>query len=83
MSKQTDYPDDVCTPCGVTANTMACVKKYGERPLKDCFTTSTMHEGQCDVCGTNTYVTNPRCFFYPDPRAFKYLKRYLKMGGEL
>lgn len=81
MSKQ--YPLNVCTPCGVAANTLTCLKKYNARPLKESFTTSTMAKGFCGICKQDTYVTSPRDFFYPDARAFKYLKNYLHKGGKL
>lgn len=57
---------EVCTPCGITANYLTCLKKYGKPPKKFSFSVSTYHEGTCGVCGQETTVTEPRDFFYPD-----------------
>lgn len=64
MSK--DYPIDVCSDCGIEANRLTCLKKYGEEPKKKSFDVSTFHTGTCDVCGETKAVTEPRDFFYPD-----------------
>lgn len=56
----------VCSPCGVSANVLTCLKKYGRSPKKLTFSTSTFHKGKCDVCNEETSVTEPRDFFYPD-----------------
>jgi hypothetical protein len=34
----------------------------------------------CDVCGILKTVTSPRDFYYPDIRAFNYLRRYISKG---
>lgn len=62
------YPEvsEVCTPCGITANYLTCLKKYGQPPKKFQFEVSTYHEGVCGVCGQETTVTDPRDFFHPD-----------------
>lgn len=69
----------VCTPCGVSANVLTCLKRYGNRPSKLCFTISTTHKAQCDVCGQVAIVTEPRDYFYPDfsllDRTFAYINR--------
>lgn len=57
---------EVCTPCGITANYLTCLKKYGRPPLKKAFDVSTFHQGRCQVCLEETSVTEPRDFFYPD-----------------
>lgn len=57
---------EVCRPCGLAANIVTCLAKYGELPLKYSYNISTMHTGTCDVCGNVTYVTEPRDFFHPD-----------------
>jgi hypothetical protein len=56
----------VCSPCGITANYLTCLKKYGKPPIKKAFTISTFHIDMCDVCGEKTGVTEARDFFYPD-----------------
>lgn len=66
MKKETKIVSVVCTPCGITANYLTCLKKYGKPPKKFHFTVSTYHDGVCDVCGQETTVTEPRDFFYPD-----------------
>lgn len=58
--------NEVCSACGITANYLTCLKKYGRPPLKKAFDISTFHEGKCQVCGKNTLVTEPRDYFYPD-----------------
>jgi len=57
---------NVCDECGLEANRLTCLKKYGREPLKPKFTISTYHLGICDICGKETAVTEPRDFFYPD-----------------
>ena len=57
--------DQVCHPCGITANYLTCLRKYGNPPKKACFDLSTYHHGVCDVCGRMTSVTESRDFFYP------------------
>lgn len=56
----------VCPACGITANYLTCLKKYGRPPLQAVFTVSTLHNGTCDVCGHFAPVTESRDFFYPD-----------------
>ena len=55
-----------CRECGLEANRLTCLKRYGQEPKKKSFDVSTMHEGICDVCGRKTWVTQPRDFFCPD-----------------
>jgi hypothetical protein len=57
---------NVCDKCGLEANRLTCLKRYGKRPLKDKFYSSTYHEGDCDVCGKHTSVTEVRDFYSPD-----------------
>jgi len=66
----------ICAPCGISANVLTCLKKYGKRPNKLCFTVSTYTKGKtCDVCGNIDDCTEQRDFFYPD---FSLLKNYGK-----
>ncbi len=55
-----------CARCGISANVLTCLKKYGHRPQKLAFDVSTYHEGVCCHCGETTMVTEARDFFYPD-----------------
>lgn len=63
---QSDYPYLVCDDCGLEANRLTCLKKYGAEPLKPKFTISTYHLGICEVCGKEKGVTESRDFFHPD-----------------
>lgn len=56
----------MCVSCGISANVLTCLKRYGKRPNKLAFDLSTMHTGKCDVCDEETSVTEPRDFFNPD-----------------
>lgn len=58
--------NNVCDDCGLEANRLTCLKKYGAEPLKPKFDTSTYHEGICDFCRQLKLVTETRDFFYPD-----------------
>ena len=60
------YPTNVCDNCGLEANRLTCIKKYGKEPKKAKFSLSTYHEGKCDVCGKTKNVTEARDFFCPD-----------------
>lgn len=64
MSKE--YPHWVCSNCGLAANTLTCLVKYGSLPIKVAFDVSTFHEGTCEVCNRSVSVTESRDFFYPD-----------------
>ncbi len=57
---------EICASCGVEANRLTCLKKYGHEPIEKSFSISTFHEGVCDCCGEKKWVTEPRDFFYPD-----------------
>ena len=56
----------VCAECGISANVLTCLFKYGKPPKKLCFGISTYGNGKCDWCGKNKPVTQVRDFFYPD-----------------
>lgn len=58
----------VCSPCGVAANVLTCLRKYGRSPKKLHFDISTFRKAKCDICGDITSVTEVRDFFYPDFR---------------
>ena len=64
---------NVCRECGITANVLTCLKKYGQRPKKICFDISTFHNAKCDYCGEQKPVTQVRDFFHPD---FNLLEKY-------
>ncbi len=57
---------EVCYPCGITANYLTCLEKFGRPPLKACFDVNTVTKGRCDLCGHEDTVTAVRDFFYPN-----------------
>lgn len=61
-----EYPSWCCSECGLEANRLTCLKKYGKEPKVKSFSVSTYHDATCGVCGKYTSVTEPRDFFYPD-----------------
>lgn len=74
--KSTNDIKKVCGQCGITANVLTCLKKYGEAPKHLAFTVSTFRTAICDVCGHKRLVTEPRDFFYPNfDLLFKAMKR--------
>ena len=56
----------VCSPCGITANYLTCLKRFGNAPTKISMSSSTFNSGTCDVCGKRAIVTEPRDYFNPD-----------------
>lgn len=68
--------NNVCSRCGITANVLTCLKKYGNPPKKMCYDISTFHIGECDCCGINTEVTEARDFFHPD---FSLIKKVIDL----
>ena len=77
MSNDSNNPNTkiyiVCSPCGISANVLTCLEKYGKPPTKLAFDVSTYHTANCDWCGKHTAVTQTRDFFYPN---FGLLKTY-------
>ena len=63
---------NVCDKCGIEANRLTCLKKYGREPKQKKFLVSTYHKGICDVCGKKKFITELRDYFYPD---FSLLKK--------
>lgn len=57
---------EVCRDCGITANILTALQRYGQPPYEMAFSVSTFHEGQCDWCGQQRPITQVRDFFYPD-----------------
>jgi len=74
--------NNVCAPCGLVANYLTCLKKYGTPPLQKAFTISTFHYGECDYCGEDipgqTRVTEARDFFYPDFSLIEKVREFLQ-----
>ena len=58
--------NQVCDKCGIEANRLTCLKKYGQEPKKAKSFVSTYHKGICDCCGEKKMITEIRDFFYPD-----------------
>jgi len=73
---------EVCWECGVSANVLTCLKKYGNRPHQLAFTVSTYHKGTCDVCGEKKHVTELRDFFYADTTLIKEIAEYFRNRGK-
>lgn len=53
MNKSPEYPSYICTDCGL---------KFGGRRKVPESHISTMHVGDCDICGEHRAVTEPRDF---------------------
>lgn len=66
----------VCYECGVSANVLTCLKKYGNRPNKLHYTVSTYHIDKCDFCEEEKMITEVRDFFFPN---FELLYKQIKI----
>lgn len=66
MKVKVEEIKEVCDSCGIEANRLTCLKKYGQEPLKEKFSVSTYHVGRCQACGKRKWVTEIRDYFYPD-----------------
>ena len=66
-------PHWVCMACGITANYLTCLRRFGSPPLQPAFTVSTYHNRECQFCRKETMCTEARDFFYPD---FSLIKDY-------
>lgn len=62
---------NVCDECGLEANRLTCLSRYGREPIKKKFDISTYHKGYCDWCGKLGMLTEVRDFFYPDFKGVK------------
>lgn len=72
------YRGGLCGACGVAANVVTCLQRYGAPPKKLSFTVSTYGKGKCLVCKKIKPVTEQRDFFYPDLDLLKEVTDYLK-----
>ncbi len=61
-----DSIGSVCRECGLEANRLTCLKKYGKEPEQEAFSMSTFHKGNCGFCGEERWITEVRDYFYPD-----------------
>lgn len=68
----------VCAECGITANVLTCLKRYGQPPLNLAYSVSTYHEGECDFCHSKKQVTEARDFFFPDFSLIGHAVKHLK-----
>lgn len=68
----------VCYECGVSANVLTCLKRYGQRPHQVSFTVSTYGSGTCKICGEEKDVTEKRDFFYPEFDLLEKVAEFLK-----
>lgn len=57
---------NVCAECGISANVVTCLQRYGRPPTKLSYDTSTFRKGICDYCGVLKFITETRDFFYPE-----------------
>lgn len=69
--------NNVCDQCGLEANRLTCLKKYGKEPTKPKFNISTYHKCKCDSCGKVKPVTEVRDYFYPDFSLLKHGRRII------
>ena len=58
--------NEICDECGIEANRLTCLQKYGAEPIKAKSDISTYHNGICDVCLEFKPVTEDRDFYYPN-----------------
>ncbi len=68
----------VCRQCGISANVLTCLKKYGMPPKQLDFEVSTFCQDKCDYCGEEKFTTQVRDFFYPDFSLIEKYKKYAK-----
>jgi hypothetical protein len=73
---------NICADCGFVANHLTMLKRYGQKSKQASFSVSTTHIAICDVCGQEKDCTEPRDFFHPTDRAFRYVKRYVTTGKD-
>ncbi len=55
-----------CRECGITANVLTCLQRYGAPPKQLAYSVSTYHQAKCDYCGQIKSVTETRDFFFAD-----------------
>ncbi len=74
--------NQVCYECGVAANVLTCLEKYGKIPKQLKSTVSTFHEDVCDICHDRKGVTETRDFYYPDFSLIEKVAKFLQDGHE-
>ena len=74
--KEEKQISNVCRECGITANALTCLKKYGRLSKQLAYTLSTYHKGECDYCKEEKEITEVRDFFYPD---FGLIQKFLNV----
>ncbi len=67
----------ICEQCGLAANYLTCMVRYGTPPKSPMFGVSTWHEAKCDSCKRVVWVTEARDFYYPN---FSLLSSKFKKG---
>lgn len=75
-------PSGVCGECGIAANVLTCLKKYGAPPKQLCFSVSTSHKGVCAYCRKTKMVTEERDYFYPDFSLIGKIVKFFKEGAK-
>lgn len=80
-----EYPYKVCFRCGITANVLTCLKRYGKPPLQNKSAISSVWIGECGCCGEETEVTEVRDFYHPDFQLIKQVVKHFnrKEGDEM
>lgn len=67
----------ICRECGISANVLTCLKKYGKVPEKLAHSISTFSQGVCIVCNEKKEVTEVRDFFYPETDLIRQVAEFL------
>ena len=70
----------VCGECGIKANYLTCLVRYGNKPTKLCYDVSTSTIGKCNFCGEERMISPIRDFFYPE---FELLKDFEKIINKI
>lgn len=70
---------DVCDSCGIAANVLDCLKRFGRPPRRTKVTISTYYAGICAICKKSAAITEQRDFFYPNfDLLLKEMKKFKK-----
>jgi len=60
------YPKKVCDICGIEANRLTSIERYGREPRWKKHRFADYKKAKCDICGRKTRVTTPDSFFLPN-----------------
>lgn len=73
-----EIPQGVCHRCGVTANVLTCLKKYGQSPNQLSVVAGTSWRGRCRICGREDSVGSERDYYHPDFSLIEKVVSFLK-----